>query len=78
MSITIKTIIGAEHAYACIRCEADTPRGREVHTLDVRLSPGRSVEQSLRETEAEIHAQIAKLSKRASLIRAAYTEGKLP
>lgn len=53
----VRIIIGAEAAYASI------------HTLnafmDVRLEPGRSAAQSLRETAEEWRAKAAKLQQRA-------------
>ena len=59
----VRSFIGAEAAYACI----DTPTVR----LDVRLSPGRSTPQSLRESAKEWEAQAAQLLSRAVLAREA-------
>jgi hypothetical protein len=56
----VRVIVGASHAYACI-----TGPG---YSSDVRLSPGKSVVNSLRETLAEMDADIAKRQKRAARI----------
>lgn len=63
MRVTI--LVGAEAAYACIKSLG--------HDMDVRLSPGRSAAQSLRETAEEMRQQAARLQARAMIItEAAY------
>lgn len=59
----IRTIIGAEAAYACIQ---------SLHiTMDVRLEPGRSAAQSLRETAEEWREKARRLQDRADLLSVA-------
>lgn len=59
----VTTIIGAEGAYACIK---------SLHVnLDVRLEPGRSAAQSLREWADEQNAKAARLQRNAMLAREA-------
>lgn len=60
----VRTFIGATAAYACIVADSGT-------NLDVRLSPGRSAAQSLRETAAEWRADAARIIRRAELAEAA-------
>lgn len=59
----VRTLIGAEGAYACIQSLCTD--------IDVRLEPGRPAAQSLRETAAEWRAQAAKLQQRAGLVEEA-------
>lgn len=59
----VRTIIGAETAYACIQ-SLDI-------TMDVRLEPGRSAAQSLRETAEEWRQKAARLQQRAMLLNEA-------
>lgn len=56
----IRTIIGAEAAYASIQSLGIA--------MDVRLNPGRSTAQSLRETAGEWRAQAGRLQQRARLL----------
>jgi hypothetical protein len=59
----VRTIIGAEAAYASIQtlyCN-----------MDVRLNPGRSAAQSLRETADEWREKAARLQQRAMLLNEA-------
>lgn len=67
----VHTIIGAEAAYAVIRT------GRV--SMDVRLEPGRSAAQSMREWAAEKRAKAQWLLERADLAEAAadYLEQKV-
>lgn len=56
----VNILIGAEGAYACIKTlHAD---------MDVRLNPGRSAAQSLRETAEEWRQQAARLQQRAMYV----------
>lgn len=55
----VHTLIGAQAAYACIK----TPSC----SLDVRLEPGRSAAQSLREWAAEQKAKAERLNRQAEL-----------
>jgi hypothetical protein len=59
----VRTIIGAQAAYACI--ETDTT------SMDVRLEPGRSAAQSLRETAEEWREKARRLQERANLLSVA-------
>lgn len=59
----VRTIIGAQAAYACI----ETPSC----SLDVRLEPGRSAAQSLREWADEQKAKADRLDRMADLARQA-------
>lgn len=61
--LTVKTIVGAEAAYACISTESVS--------LDVRLAPGKSAFKSLKESAAEMREQAERLIKRAELIEQA-------
>ena len=63
MNMSVKVLIGAQSAYACIKADHIT--------MDVRLSPGRSAAQSLTESVAEMREKAAKLQKRADVIEAA-------
>lgn len=55
----VHTFIGAQAAYACIK---------SLHvSLDVRLEPGRSAPQSLRETAQEWRQKAARLQRDAML-----------
>ena len=75
----VRIIVGNEHAYACITCTEHYDHGETRRSLvDIRLPAGKGVEAGLRQVEAEIHDQIAKLARRANIIRAAYTECTLP
>ena len=56
----VNILVGAEAAYACIRSLG--------HDMDVRLSPGRSAAQSLRETAEEWRQQAARLQQRAMYV----------
>jgi len=56
----VRTIIGAQAAYACIT-------SLDIN-LDVRLEPGRSAAQSLRETAEEWRAKAARLQRDAILL----------
>lgn len=56
----VTTIIGAEGAYACINHFGVS--------IDVRLEPGRSAAQSLRETAKEWQAKAQRLQERANLL----------
>lgn len=56
----VRILVGAESAYACINSLG--------HDMDVRLSPGRSAAQSLRETAEEWRQQAARLQQRAMLV----------
>ena len=58
----VKLLIG-QYAYACIE--------REGQKTDIRLEPGRSASQSLREYAAEQHAQATRILKMADLANAA-------
>ena len=61
--MNVRTIIGAEAAYASIQ---------SVHiSMDVRLNPGRSAAQSLRETAEEWREKAARLQYRAMLLNEA-------
>lgn len=59
----VRTIIGAEAAYACI--------SHQGLILDVRLEPGRSAAQSLRETAEEWREKARRLQDRADLLSVA-------
>lgn len=59
----VRVMIGAQAAYACI--ETDTT------SMDVRLEPGRSAPQSLREWAEDLKGQSERLQKRAALAMAA-------
>jgi hypothetical protein len=59
----VKTIIGAQAAYACIEHKGTS--------MDVRLEPGRSAAQSLRETAEEWKAKAQRLQERAALLSVA-------
>jgi len=61
--LTVRTLVGAQYAYACISHQ----RG----TMDVRLEPGRSASESLLQTAAELEAKAERLTKRAELMRRA-------
>lgn len=61
--MNVKVIVGAQHAYACIKTETTS--------LDVLLSPGRSPAQSLLETATEMREKAAKLIARAELVEQA-------
>lgn len=56
----VNIFVGAECAYACIKSAGTF--------MDVRLEPGRSAAQSLRETAEEWRKQAARLQQRAMLI----------
>lgn len=59
----VRTIIGAEAAYASIQ---------SLHVnMDVRLEPGRSAAQSLRQTAEEWRQKAARLQQRAMLLEEA-------
>lgn len=55
--MNVRIVVGAEAAYACIE-----PHGQP---LDIKLSPGRSASQSLRETAEAWRIQAAHLNLRA-------------
>lgn len=55
----VRTIIGAQAAYACITTESVS--------MDVRLEPGRSAAQSLREWAEEQTAKADRLRRNAEL-----------
>ena len=59
----VRTFVGAEAAYACI----STP----TISLDVRLMPGRSAAQALREWAAEQQENSARFARKAALARQA-------
>lgn len=59
----IRTVIGAEAAYACITY-------KEL-SMDVRLEPGRSASQSLRETAEEWREKARRLQERANILSVA-------
>lgn len=59
----VRIIIGAEAAYACI--------SHQGIILDVRLEPGRSAAQSLRETAQEWRERAQRLQDRAALLSVA-------
>ena len=59
-TMRVKTLIGAECAYACIQSGPVS--------MDVRLAPGRSAAQSLRETADEWREKAARLQHRAMLL----------
>lgn len=59
----VTTIIGAQSAYACI--------SHAGLSMDVRLEPGRSAAQSLRETAEEWRAQAQRLQERANILSVA-------
>ena len=59
----VRTFIGASAAYACIATETTS--------LDIRLNPGRSAAQSLRETAADWRAEAWRILRRAELAEAA-------
>jgi len=56
----VRTIVGAQAAYVCIESLGIS--------LDVRLEPGRSAAQSLRETAEEWRAKAARLQRDAILL----------
>ena len=58
-AMRVKTIIGASAAYACINTNGIS--------LDIRLEPGRSAAQSLRETAEEWRKEAARLQRNAML-----------
>ena len=55
----VRTIIGAQAAYACITTESIS--------MDIRLEPGRSAAKSLREWAEEQKAKAARLARNAEL-----------
>lgn len=59
----VRILVGAQAAYACI--ETDTT------SMDVRLEPGRSAAQALREFADDLKGQSERLQKRAALAVAA-------
>lgn len=59
----VRTIIGAEAAYASIQHAG--------LNMDVRLAPGRSAAQSLRETAEEWKRQAIRLQDRAAILSVA-------
>jgi len=59
-TMRVKTLIGAECAYACIQSGPTS--------LDVRLSPGKSAADSLRETADAWRAEAGRLQHRAMLL----------
>lgn len=59
----VRTIIGAQAAYACIATESIS--------MDIRLEPGRSAAQSLREWADEQKAKADRLDRLADLARKA-------
>lgn len=59
----VRVIIGAQAAYACI--ETDTT------SMDVRLEPGRSAAQALREFAEDLKFRSDRLQQRAALAVAA-------
>ena len=59
----VRTIIGAQAAYACIE--------QKGLSMDVMLSPGKSAAQSLRETAEEWRAKAQRLQERAALLSVA-------
>ena len=63
--LTVKTIVGAQYAYACIQGPG--------YTLDVQLNAGRSAATSLKETAAELREKAASLIQRAERIEQAAT-----
>lgn len=69
--VFVRVIVGAEHSYACIK-------STDQQSLDVLLPAGKGVEAGLKQREAELHERIARLARRANMIRAAYTENTLP
>lgn len=63
MSIQVRIINGASAAYACIMHDGGS--------LDMRLSPGRSAANSLRESAADAMREAARLTRRAMVCREA-------
>ena len=61
--MNIRTIIGAQAAYACITTESVS--------MDIRLEPGRSAAQSLREWSDEQIVKADRLLRNATLARRA-------
>lgn len=61
--LKVKTIVGAQLAYACIELPG--------YTLDVALQPGKSAANSLAETANENREKALKLLKRAQVMEAA-------
>ena len=59
----VRLIVGAQNAYAVIEAGA--------RSMDVRLDPGRSASQSLREMAGELRQQAAGCILRASLLEEA-------
>lgn len=59
----VKVLVGAQHAYACIKTKGTS--------LDVLLSPGRSPAKSLQETATEMREKAAKLIARAEMVEQA-------
>lgn len=59
----VRTIIGAQAAYACITTESIS--------MDIRLEPGRSAAKSLREWADEQKAKADRLDRMADLARQA-------
>lgn len=59
----VRVIVGAQYAYACI----DTG----TRTLDIRLEPGRSAAQALREFAEEQKAKADRLDRMADLAKEA-------
>lgn len=55
----VRTIIGAQAAYACITTDSVS--------MDIRLEPGRSAAQSLREWAEEQKAKADRLDRNAAL-----------
>jgi len=63
MDMTVKIMLGAQSAYACIKTSTVN--------LDVRLKPGRSAKISLNESASEMREKAASILARAELIEAA-------
>lgn len=71
-ALTVRVIVGASGAYACIEEGA--------HTMDVRLAPGRGTAQAMREAAEELRKRGEAMIRRADFIERAeraYTQPSL-
>lgn len=63
LGLKVNIIVGAQHAYACIK--------RDGHSLDVKLSRGKSAQASLRESAKDARQTAEKLLRQAETMEAA-------
>ena len=63
LEVKVNIIVGAQYAYACIK--------RDGHSLDVKLSPGKPAQASLRESAKDARQTAEKLLRQAETMEAA-------